>query len=94
MADTLTAYRAVIKTLGEEAVLAAENEIKALQKENGSWYDSPYLTILAVKALSEKEELPHADIKDIKIFRKDKEDRTEIYSFNSYEGGIGSRSYK
>jgi len=85
LADTLTAYRAVIKTLGEEAVLAAENEIKALQKENGSWYDSPYLTILAVKALSEKEELPHADIKDIKIFRKDKEDRTEIYSFNSYE---------
>lgn len=85
IADTLMAYRAVVKTLGHDPVLVVENIIEALQNENGSWYDNPYITILAVKALSEKTDLPHAKVSDIKVFKKDKEDRTEVYSFNAYE---------
>lgn len=79
------AYRAVIKTLGFDSVSAVENMIQDLQKSNGSLYDNPYITILAVKALSEKTQLPQADISDIKVYKKVNGDRTESYSFDAYE---------
>lgn len=85
LADTLVAYRAVIKTLGFDSVSAVEKIIQDIQKSNGSWYDNPYITILAVKALSEKTQLPQADISDIKVYKKVNGDRTESYSFDAYE---------
>lgn len=84
--NTLLAYRAVIKTLGFDFVLNAERVIETLQKSNGSWCDDPHITILAIKALNEKIQMPNADISDIKIFKTEDGEDTENYSFGAYEG--------
>jgi len=85
LADTLVAYRAVIKTVGIDPVLTVDKVIQNLQQSNGSWYNNPYLTILAIRALNEKTEMPHADITDIRMFKTTKDNRIESYTFGAYE---------
>ncbi|TYQ16568.1 UNVERIFIED_CONTAM: Mg-chelatase subunit ChlD [Acetivibrio alkalicellulosi] len=83
--ETLLAYRAVLNTLGIEPVEGVEFLIKSLQQVNGSWYDSPYITILAVQALDEKMNLPYAKINDINIFKYVESKIVESYDFTAYE---------
>lgn len=83
--ETLTAYMAMIKTSGHDSVLTVQSIIAELQKENGSWYDNPYITVLAAKVLGEKPESNNAKISDIKIFKKVNGSNVESSTFNAFE---------
>ena len=76
---------AMIKTSGHDSVLTVQSIIAELQKENGSWYDNPYITVLAAKVLGEKPESNNAKISDIKIFKKVNGSNVESSTFNAFE---------
>ncbi|WP_165755707.1 VWA domain-containing protein [Ruminiclostridium hungatei] len=84
-ADTLLAYRAVLNTLGADAAGNIDSDILRIQNSNGSWYDSPYLTALALEALQERQDMPFAKINSIKLYKVSGDIREEGYSFNAYE---------
>lgn len=84
-ADTLLAYRAVLSTLGADAAGNIDSEILKIQKPNGSWYDSPYLTALALEALKERQDMPFAKINSIKLYKLSGDIHEEGYSFNAYQ---------
>ena len=53
--------------------------------EDGSWCNNPYITIIAVKALNERMDMPYASISDIKVYKDIDGSKTESYSFEPYE---------
>jgi Mg-chelatase subunit ChlD len=83
--DTLMAYRAVLKTIGIDPVKNLDGVVKSLQMEDGSWCNNPYITIIAVKALNERMDMPYASISDIKVYKDIDGSKTESYSFEPYE---------
>lgn len=83
--DTLMAYRAVLKTIGIDPVKNLDEVVKSLQMEDGSWCNNPYITIVAVKALNERMDMPYASISDIKVYKDIDGSKTELYSFEPYE---------
>ena len=85
LVETLMAYRAILKTIGINPVKNLDEVVKSLQMSNGSWFDSPYITIIAVKALNERMDMPYASISDIKVYKDIDGSKTESYSFEPYE---------
>lgn len=85
IADTLLSYRAVLNTVGLEAVKTVDSSILDIQNSDGSWYESPYITALAIKAIKERMDMPSAEISSIKLYKNENGTKTECYSFNAYE---------
>lgn len=85
---TLIAYRAVLLTIGYDQVNKIEDYIISLQEENGSWNNNAYTTVLAIKALEEKQELPFAAISGLKLLKDTEERLIETDQYNPYESVI------
>ncbi len=85
IADTLLSYRAVLSTIGLDAVNTVDSSILNVQNPDGSWYESPYITALAITAIKERMDMPSAEINSIKLYRNTSDTKTECYSFNAYE---------
>lgn len=83
--NTLMAYRAVLKTIGIDPVKNLDGVIKSAQMADGSWCNNPYITIIAVKALNERMDMPYASISDIKVYKDIDGSKIELYSFEPYE---------
>lgn len=83
--DTLISYRAVINTIGLDAVDSVDTEIINVQSDDGSWFGSPYITALAIQAIKDRMDMPYAKINSIKLFKDIDGIKTESYSFNAYE---------
>ena len=83
--DTLLSYRAVLETEGLDFVDGVDTAIINIQDTDGSWYDSPYITALALKAIKEHADMPYAKINSIKLLKNTDGTRTECYSYNAYE---------
>ena len=89
LTGTILAYRAVLYSVGSEALGTVEDTILNTQMSDGSWNNDPYATIFAVQALSEKTSEPAARIDRIEIFRQVINDEIEeAYSFHAYESVI------
>ncbi len=87
IAGTLLSYRAVLNILGPEAAGAdiADASITEIQNADGSWYGSPYITALAIKALREHLDMPYAKINSIKLLKDENGTSTECYSYSAYD---------
>lgn len=82
---TLLSYRAVLNTVDLNAVDTVDTAILSVQQSDGSWFGSPFITALAIKALKERQDMPTAKINSIKLFKDDNGTSTECYSYNAYE---------
>lgn len=85
ISDTLLAYRAVLCTLGEDPVKTTLTPILSAQNEDGSWYESPYTTALAITAINEEESLPSASIDSIELLKDSNGTKYECDNFNAFE---------
>jgi len=83
--DTLLSYRAVLNTVGLDAVDSVDTSILGVQNTDGSWYGNPYITALAIKSLNERQDMPNAKINSIKLLKNVNGTNTECYSYNAYE---------
>lgn len=89
LAGTLLAYRAALNSVGSGSLGAVEDTILNTQLPDGSWYNDPYLTLLAMRALKEKNNAATAAIDRIELYKPVINDELEeAYSFNAYESVI------
>lgn len=89
LAGTLLAYRAALNSVGSGSLGAVEDTIFNTQLSDGSWYNDPYLTLLAMRALREKNNAVTAAIDRIELYKPVINDELEeAYSFNAYESVI------
>ena len=82
---TLLSYRAVLNTVGVDPIDTVDASIISLQNADGSWYGSPYITALAIKAMKERMEMPYARIDAIRLYKDVDGTKTECYGYNAYE---------
>lgn len=82
---TLLSYRAVLNTVGVDSVDTVDTSIINVQDADGSWYGSPYITALAIKAIKERMDMPYATIDAIRLYKDLDGTKTECYSYNAYE---------
>lgn len=85
IAATLLSYRAVLTTVGPDAAADVDSLILNKQNGDGSWYGSPYLTALALRALQAGAHLPEAAIQTIKLIQDVEGTATEYCSFEAFE---------
>ena len=83
--DTLLSYRAVLDTVGTDAVDTVDTSIINAQGTDGSWYGSPYITALAIESISEHMNMPYAKINSIKLLKNVDGTKAECYSYNAYD---------
>ncbi len=83
--DTILAYRAVLYTVGLDAADSVDEDVLNVQGADGSWYESPYITALALKAIRERQDMPYAKINSVKLFKNEGGTQTEAYSYNAYD---------
>lgn len=83
--NTLLCYNAVLCSVGAAPVGTVEASILACQNADGSWYDSPYITALAVNALKAGMDMPGGTINAIKLYKNINGTNTECYSYNAFE---------
>lgn len=86
-ADTVLSYNAIIKTQGIGENQSLKQEILNLQQDNGSWFESPYLTVLAIKALTCDSAIFEIKDASLKLFKvtDNSDEEEECYSYNSGE---------
>jgi Mg-chelatase subunit ChlD len=85
IAATLLSYRAVLNTVGPDAAADVDSLILNIQNGDGSWFGSPYLTALALRALQAGAHLPEAAIQTIKLMQDVEGTATECCSFEAFE---------
>lgn len=83
--DTLLAFQAVLNTLGADFADSVDASIIGVQDNNGSWYGSPYLTALAIKAITYYKDMPYAKINEITLLKDENGSKIECYNYNAYE---------
>lgn len=82
---TLLSYRAILHTIGIDVVDTVDLSIIEVQNTNGSWYNNPYITALAIKAIEESKDVPDAEINSIRLWKNADGEKTECYLYKAYE---------
>ncbi|MGM7703483.1 VWA domain-containing protein [Pseudalkalibacillus sp. Hm43] len=82
---TLTAYQAILQTDGLQPVNRVHEKVLSVQKENGSWEDDPYLTLLALQSLKSYLEATSVSISDIELYKISETDKIPATEFSAYE---------